>query len=95
VQSVHVFAHFRKGVSSVYHRKSRLDVCAYLMYDRRMHRLNVNLSERQMKVLTKHANKAGISVAEFIRRILDDIFFPAPPLRAYIARLESEKERAE
>jgi hypothetical protein len=56
-----------------------------------MNRLNINLSDRQIKVLTKHANKAGISVAEFIRRILDDIFFPTP-VRTYIATIEKEKE---
>jgi hypothetical protein len=60
-----------------------------------MNRLNVNLSDRQIKVLTKHANKAGISVAEFIRRILDEIFFPTP-VRTYIATLETGKrERRE
>lgn len=59
-----------------------------------MNRLNVNLSDRQIKVLTKHANKAGISVAEFIRRILDEIFFPTP-VTAYIARIQNEKDRTE
>jgi hypothetical protein len=57
-----------------------------------MNRLNVNLSDRQIKVLTQHAKKAGISVAEFIRRLLDEIFFPTP-VTAYIARLELEKEK--
>jgi hypothetical protein len=56
-----------------------------------MNRLNINLSDRQIKVLTKHANKAGISVAEFIRRLLDEIFFPTP-VTAYIARIEKEKD---
>jgi hypothetical protein len=56
-----------------------------------MNRLNINLSDRQIKVLTKEANKAGISVAEFIRRLLDEIFFPTP-VRTYIATIEREKK---
>jgi hypothetical protein len=56
-----------------------------------MQRLNISFSDRQIKVLTKEADKAGISVAEFIRRILDEIFFPTP-VRTYIATLEREKK---
>lgn len=59
-----------------------------------MNRLNINLSDRQIKVLTKHANKAGISVAEFIRRILDEIFFPTP-VTAYVSRIQMGKDPTE
>lgn len=47
-----------------------------------MQRLNVNMSDRQIKTLTKEANKRGISVAEYIRRVLDEIFFPTLPTGA-------------
>jgi hypothetical protein len=60
-----------------------------------MNRLNINLSDRQIKVLTQHADKAGISVAEFIRRILDEIFFPTPPaLKRYTATLVKEEKKS-
>ncbi|MGH9515806.1 MAG: ribbon-helix-helix protein, CopG family [Terriglobales bacterium] len=58
-----------------------------------MNRLNINLSDRQIKVLTQHADKAGISVAEFIRRILDEIFFPTPPVLKYTATLVKEEKK--
>jgi hypothetical protein len=56
-----------------------------------MQRLNISFSDRQIRVLTKEANKAGISVAEFIRRLLDEIFFPTP-VRTYIATIEKEEK---
>ena len=41
-----------------------------------MKRTNIYLTERQMKELDRLASKMGISVAELIRRILDERLFP-------------------
>ena len=42
------------------------------MYDRPMKRTNIYLTERQMKALQKKADKMGLSMAELVRRILDE-----------------------
>lgn len=40
-----------------------------------MNRTNIYLTDRQQKELAKQAAKAGISMAELIRRILDQALF--------------------
>jgi hypothetical protein len=42
-----------------------------VMYSRHMQRTNIYLTERQMKLLAKEAEKVGVSMAELVRRILD------------------------
>mgnify|MGYP001586297132 len=51
-----------------------LDKCKDGVYDVSMKRVNFHLTAQQIKNLKKYSAKNGISVAEFIRRLVDEFF---------------------